>query len=332
MTKTKDIDYLFLSARVKAMERNLLNRERLERMLDARTNEDAAKVLTECGYAEMPLVNQETLDQTLVDHQEQFLADLTLSAPDKRLIEVFKVRYDYHNVKVLLKSEAMGSEPDRLLNSGGRVSVAELAEGVRSGDMRGMPAILQTAVAQARDVLGATGDPQLADFVLDRAYFSDMFDLAKRVDSPFLEGYVRIAIDAANLRSVVRTMRMEKGPDFLRSVLFDRGNITTDRILNALSAGGSLEELYATSVLKNAAEAGVAALSGGPLTRFEKLCDNAVSSYLAGAKYVAFGEAPLIGYLAAKETELTAIRIVMMGRMAGLDTDTIRERLRESYV
>ena len=47
---------------------------------------------------------------------------------------------------------------------------------------------------------------------------------------------------------------------------------------------------------------------------------------------MAFGEAPLIGYLAAKENELTNVRVLISGRLAGLDADTIRERLRESYV
>ena len=53
---------------------------------------------------------------------------------------------------------------------------------------------------------------------------------------------------------------------------------------------------------------------------------------MGGAKYVAFGEAPLVGYLAAKETEFTAVRIIMTGRLAGLPADIIRERLREAYV
>ncbi len=36
MPKIKDTDYLFLSTRIKSMERNLLNGERLERMLEAK--------------------------------------------------------------------------------------------------------------------------------------------------------------------------------------------------------------------------------------------------------------------------------------------------------
>ena len=45
-----------------------------------------------------------------------------------------------------------------------------------------------------------------------------------------------------------------------------------------------------------------------------------------------FGEAPLVSYLAARETEYTNLRILLMGRSAGLDPDIIRSRLRETCV
>lgn len=327
----KDTDYLFLSARVKALECNLLSHERMERMLEAPTVEDAAKVLQECGYAEMPQVGVQALEQALAEQRQKTFDELYNAVPDRNLIDVFKVKYDYHNAKTILKAEAKGVDPVPLLVDTGRVPADQMLEGVRASDLRGMPSILQSAVLEAREVLGTTGDPQLADFVLDRAYFEDMFHIARESGSSFLEGYVRINIDSANLRSVVRTLRMGKSMEFLRGVLFQGGNIDINRILNT-AAGGNLEELYAVSPLKAAAEAGNAALNGGGLTRFEKLCDDAVLSYVAGAKYVAFGEAPVIGYLAAKENEFTAVRIIMNGRMAGLDADIIRERLRESYV
>lgn len=332
MAKTiVDTDYLFLSARIKAMECGLLSRERMERMLEAPTVEDAAKVLQECGYAEMPQVGVQVLEQALAEQRQKTFDELYSAVPDHNIIDVFKVKYDYHNAKTILKAEAKGVDPVPLLVDTGRVPAAQLLEGVRSSDLRGMPSILQSAVVEAREVLGTTGDPQLADFVLDRAYFEDMSHIAQESGSAFLEGYVRINIDSANLRSVVRTLRMGKSMEFLRGVLFQGGNIDVNRILNT-AAGGNLEDLYAVSPLREAAAAGSAALNGGGLTRFEKLCDDAVLAYVAGAKYVAFGEAPVIGYLAAKENEFTAVRIIMNGRMAGLDADIIRERLRDSYV
>ena len=45
--------------------------------------------------------------------------------------------------------------------------------------------------------------------------YTSMAETARAVGSPFLEGYVRLLIDAANLRSAVRCARMGKGSDFL---------------------------------------------------------------------------------------------------------------------
>ena len=260
--------------------------------------------------------------------------DLYLSAPDRNIIDLFKVKYDYHNVKVLLKSEARGVEANDLLVDTGRVSPETLQDCVRTSDFQGLPGRLAEAIVRARETLGSTGDPQLSDFVLDQAYFEDLSGLARESGSAFLEGYVRISIDAANLKSLVRTLRMGKDTDFLKGVLFTGGSLDLQRLLNAVNTGGSITDLYAFTLLRDAAEAGAGALSGsgGGLTLFEKRCDNAVTAYLSGAKYVAFGEAPLVAYLAARESELTAVRIIMTGRLADLPADVIRERLRDSYV
>ena len=63
-----------------------------------------------------------------------------------------------------------------------------------------------------------------------------------------------------------------------------------------------------------------------------RLCDNAVVAFLSDARRVPFGVEPILGYLYARENEATTIRIIMSGRMAGLSTETIRDRLRDSYV
>ena len=150
-----------------------------------------------------------------------------------------------------------------------------------------------------------------------------MADLADATGSAFLRGYVAVQIDAVNLRTAVRTLRMGKGTDFLLGVLLEGGEISPDAVLKAASGGGTgLRDLYGATRFRTAAEAGTDALSGGPLTEFEKRCDDAVGDYLAGARYV----------LAARETEYTNLRIVLMGRAAGIDLAVIRTRLRASYL
>ncbi len=332
MAKIKDTDYLFLSTRIRALERSLLTRERMERMLDAATPADAAKVLQECGYPELEEVTVDSVNAALTQVRTRTYDDLYLFAPDRNIIDVFKVKYDYHNAKVLLKAEARGIDAADLLVDTGRVPPEELQDQIRTSDFRGLPGHMAAAIVRARETLGTTGDPQLSDFVLDQAYFEDMFDLAEQSGSTLLECYVRIKIGVSTLKSLVRTLRMGKDADFLKGVLFPGGNVDVRRILNAVNAGSSVDELYATGLLHDAAEAGAAAIGGGSLTRFEKLCDDAVTHYIGDARYVAFGDAPLVAYLAARESEFTAVRIIMTGRLAGLSADVIRERLRESYV
>ena len=227
----------------------------------------------------------------------------------------------------------MGTDAGHMLMDMGRGPAAELIEAVRSGELENLPVRLAAAVAEAKEVLDTTRDPQLSDIVLDRWCYKDMDDVAEATGSKFLHGYVKAQIDAANLRSLVRTIRMGKNADFLQGVLFEGGDIDPDAILKISANGGSgMTELYGPTRFQAAAEAGAEALRGGALTRFEKLCDDAVGDYLAGAQFVPFGEAPLLGYLAARETEYTNLRILLLGRSTGLPADVIRSRLRASYV
>ena len=73
---------------------------------------------------------------------------------------------------------------------------------------------------------------------------------------------------------------------------------------------------------------GAEAVQTGNMTGFERECDNALQACLAGASLIPFGEEPLLAYLAARETEYTNIRILLLGRSAGLGADVIRARLR----
>ena len=331
--KIRDTDYLEISARIKAMENSLLTRERMELLLGAHSDEEAARILQECGYPAFSADRPEEMDAALSAAREATLEDLGAGVPDSRYLDIFKLKYDYHNAKAILKARAVGTDPDSMLMDLGRVPVGELKEAVASGDDVNLPAKLAAAIAEAGDVLDTTRDPQLSDMVLDRWYYRDMMAEAEDTGSDFLAGYVRISIDAANLRALVRTLRMGKNADFLQGVLFEHGDLAVESLLEIAAAGGSgLAELYASTDLKAAAESGAEALSGGPLTEFEKRCDDAVSDYLSGAQFVPFGEAPLVGYLAARETEYTNLRILLMGKKAGLAPEIIRSRLRESYV
>lgn len=326
----KKEDYLFLSALLRAREAKMLTRERAERMLDAPSYGEAAKMLTDCGYKDYSDLSAKEVEQALNQRRAADFEEMARMTPNKLLVDVFRMKYDYHNAKTLIKSEAEGIDRADLMSDSGRIPPETLKTAFQEDRYTDIAGVMGQAMLEAKNALARTGNPQLADFILDRAYFAEMTNAAGELESKFFAGYVRLLIDSANLRSAVRTLRMHKDADFLRTALIPGGGIEPDRLASAI-LGEGLAALYASTPLEEAANLGVAAVSGGAMTKFELACDNAVTAYLIGARMVSFGEEPVIAYLAALEGEITTVRMILTGRLSGIAPDVIRERLRDLY-
>ena len=322
--------YLCVSAMLRAREPRLLNLEKAGRMLDAASVEDAAKLLTDCGYPDMSQMSASEVEETLAQRRGEIFKEMQDLSPDKELVDLFKLKYDYHNAKAILKAEAVGTDCKHLLSDAGRLPGSQLLELYNEEKYSRMPEKLAAAMAEAKTVLARTSNPQLADFVLDKAFFAEIRDVADAVGGDFLKGYAQIQVDAANLKSAVRTLRMGKNQDFLAEVLVPGGTVSAERVMAAADKEG-LASLFAHTKLEKAAALGAEALAGGGMTAFEKACDNAVNSYLQGAKLVSYGPEAVAAYVAAVEGEIQAVRMILTGRLAGVRPEAIRERLRDLY-
>ena len=260
LSRNKDTDYLALSARIHAMEGRLLTRDRMDRMIDAREESEALKVLTECGYGGAEGLRAQDVERVLATARAETFQELSTAAPDPRVVDVFRLKYDYHNAKVLVKAEAMGIDAGRLLLDGGRVPASGLAENYQKEQLGGLSLRFQSAIREARETLAASHDPQLADLALDRACYEEMAQLARETGSGFLQGYVRLAVDVANLRAAVRVARMGKGSEFLSQVLLPGGSVSQRTL--AAARGEELSALFQNGALAQAAELGAKAPAG----------------------------------------------------------------------
>ena len=323
-------DYLYISSLLRAREPRMLSRDKAERMLDAPGFEDAAKMLTESGYEDMSQMTVKQIETALSERRAAVFHELETLVPDTAALDLFRLKYDYHNAKVLIKSEAMHRNDASLLSNSGRIAPDVMQKRFQEDRLRDLPGELGSASEEGRALLNRSANPQLSDFLLDKAYFREMNALAEALDSDFARGYVALLADSTNLRSAVRILRMGKDIGYLREALVSGGSVSEERLIQGISGEG-LASVFAGSALSKAAQLGADAVSGGTLTAFELACDNAVAGYLADAKLCSFGEESVIAYLAGTENELTAVRMILTGRLSGLPSDTIRERLRDLY-
>lgn len=213
MTKPrKDTDYLFLSARIRSLEKDLLTSQRLEQLLQSPSVENCSQLLGDLGYA--PIRDEASLQSSLKRQREAVFAELERFMPEKQLLDVFRIKYDYHNIKVLLKAPE-GAE--RLLMDAGTIPVSELQRKYAdSGNWQFLPRDMAEAAGKAAALLAETGSAQRSDCLLDRACFQKLRQLAEESRCVYLQTYVRAMIDAANLRALVRAERMHMDPGFCR--------------------------------------------------------------------------------------------------------------------
>ena len=168
MTKRrKDTDYLFLSARIRAMERRLLTAQRLEQLLQSPSVENCSQ---------LPVHDEPSLQAALSAQREAVFADVSRFMPEAEVLDVFRLKYDYHNIKTLLKAP---QDAERLLIDAGTVPAETMQKKhAENGGWDFLPADMAAAADEAQRVLAETGSARSSDCILDRAYFARLEKLA----------------------------------------------------------------------------------------------------------------------------------------------------------
>lgn len=325
-------DYLYVCGRIRFLEGHLLNREGANRMIDARTVEDAFRLLSDFGYETPAAFSYEELERLLSQERCRVFDTLAGSIPDSEIMAFFRSRYDLHNIKVLLKTPQGQPVPDTMLMKGGIYGPEALRSIMGESDFRKLPKRLAQAIQDALDSLSRTHDSQLAEIILDKGHLDWMLIMARQIQNPFIIGYVQLLMDTLNLRTLVRGTAMGRSPAFMETALIAGGTVPVKAYLGGSSAL-PLESLFSSSPLKNAALLAAAALKGHPtVIDLEKQCENELNGYLIPARRLAFGPPVVFAYLAAKESEIKALRCILTGRLSGIAPEILRERIRDHYV
>jgi len=257
MQQYRDTDYAAVSAALHAREAKLLTQAMAERMIDAATPEESYKTLLECGYAPLERCTLENVEHALSQARRELYREVSVLAPDKRIIELFQIKYDYHNAKLALKSKRTGEDVSRLEMDCGRFDAQEVLRGETSA----VSAAMSRAMAQAESEVGHSGDLRMAELLLDRACYEEMSALASETGSTFLKDYVALQIDAVNLRTLVRARRMGCEDDVLAAAMLPGGHIPADQLRGA--RGDRLSSLTHGTPLDGAGELAAKLLDSG---------------------------------------------------------------------
>ena len=331
-TFTAPIKYGYATGRVKILETRLLGKPRLERVIAAKDLEEQRHILAETDYGPFfdEVTSETELEVALHRYLSRVYAFLEEVTPDSHLNDFFRLKYDFHNVKSLLKIRYL-EEISEIFSGLGKFDVDEVEGLVMDEKFDELPQVYRPAVKEAVAKFKENKDPQQIDTMLDKCLFEELYRLALLQKNRFMSELVQILIDLANLKIFLRAKKLKKEELFLWEVLIDKGSIEKDTLISWFDQ--PLTHFYAQiektpyHFLKETANA-----EKIDLTYFDKLADNFYLNFIKRARYETVGIEPILGYILAKENEAKVLRIIFKAKFLALPVPEIEARMRELYV
>ena len=331
--RTED-EFIFADAFIGCYVQKLMHRADLVRLANCADLSAARTLLMEFGYADPKDTEVDDVEWFIRHEQTKLYEMIFRNLPGRTEMAPFLYPYDYHNIKVCLKSEILGKTPneDQLISVGQKDWKVMVAM-VRDRNYANMRPTMRDAVQEAMDLYGRTGDPQEIDLVLDKACYKDMVQGARETESQFLIDMIRLMIDVLNLKAFVRLKVMKRPWTFFKKVFVEEGFIPEDFFVSSYDE--SLQQVAEKMIhpgLASALKEGARAMDEtGHFVRIEKLLDDVGMEENKKAKDYVVGIEPIAGYWYAKEEEIDNVRIILNGILIHEDPEYMEKFLGKTY-
>jgi len=328
---------------VSILEKRLLTKAQLEKILRADSFGQVQNVLLAAGYRHFPSHGVEQLHiHTLLNaYLADFLEEVLLISPPNasEYLDMLLLDFDVHNIQAALMQRQGGETAashiiavpqSRHSCYAARLTHQEQGEGY-------FAKLLDQAEERFKE------SPRTAQEWLDRAYYERLVVLAQESGIGLFISFVETKVDFYNLLTTLR----------MRGIHARSGDIpaaaAAELCESLMVAGGSLSTDFLAGLFSLSAEGIGKALEGSKYRRVfahglahysyendsalvEKEMDNYITRMVAAKRFTALGPESLFGYLYARRIEVTNLRLVLAVRLQGLPEITARERLRELYV
>lgn len=330
------MDFTQSVVRIKVMEKRLLDNITIDKLVDANDIGEVIKILETTEYASSisKVKDSKNYEEILYNELNRVYELVREITPYKAISDLMALKYDYHNIKVMLKERLKGEDLSSLYIPIGTTDFNIFKNSFETSDFRDIDGRFSSVIQEVLSDFEKNSDPQRIDILVDKAYFNHMYDIAKDTGIELFINYVKDLIDFTNIIAVLRLKKQNKGLPFVEEVLLPNGNIELDQIL--VSYADSIDAIinrFRTSNITKALKAGLDLYnSTGRISAFEKSMDDHLMELIKESKSVVFGPEPIFAYLVAKEMEIKVLRIIMVSKLNNISPQAIRERLRELYV
>jgi V/A-type H+-transporting ATPase subunit C len=346
------VDYGYVNARIRGMKSRLLGQELLDALI---LKPDTDAIITELEKTPY----RAEIEKAAVQHAGLACIEVALRADiartyrkiyslfekekKEKYARILLNRWDVHNVKTILRGKNIHETSSEILGClipAGELDEATLVELVKQPDVRGVIDLLATwrisyAAPLTRHLkeYSETRDLAVMEYALDRFYFEYALDTIRgnTYDDRIMREMVATEIDVTNIRSVLKMIRDRIPIEEAQEFLIPGGAILDKKRLVLLVKAGTIKDAS-----KQLMGTPYAFLGQVPEETFKQekisVFEKELERFLIRKGTGCFLGDPLsisiaIGYIWAKFTEVTNIRIIARLKMADMAEKIIREEL-----
>lgn len=322
-------------SRIWVLETKLLDKPKVERMIEAPSASEVLRILNETEYSNVSanIKRPEDYEEILTAELKRIYDLVYEISPVKEVVKIMSLKYDYHNIKVLLKGKVLDKDLSSMLIKLGSLDLQEIKRKIDGDNLKSLNGIIGKGAQEAMKVFEETKDPQKIDIIVDKYMYKELVEIKNNLNYKFIDNLVKAMIDSTNVRTLLRIKKQNKGRDFAREVIVDGGVIDSSKLISLLneSPENIMSKLQSTIYSDLIKEGFEGYISNESVSLLEKLSDNYIMELMKGSKLVTFGPEKILSYIYAKETEIKVIRIIMVGKLNNIAEEVIRERLRDIY-
>lgn len=336
--------YIFTVTLTEVLRNQLLDINDIERMLGAKNAKEAYRILNDTDYSthigdiEQVEDFQEVIDAGLSDTRDL----LRKSTPHRWVLNMAWYEYDAHNCKTYLKAHLTGKtreDVEHLIIPWGKIKPSVLAEYIFDDEiiqlrMKGSEKPrLERAVRRARELYEETGELMLADLHVDRAFLKVRQKISREVESSFLKDFFKAKTDLFNLNAFFRIKALDLDESILKRTLTVGGTIRHDKYRDNFKEDfDALVEVFRFTSYNKVIEKGVEDYKkDGAFQKLEQGFRNHLIDLMHDSRFLPYGIEPILMYWWQKELNAEIIRMIMVGKLNGMDQDEIREKLPKFY-
>lgn len=329
---------------IRVLETKLLSENEMERMVLAKDAKDAYKILNETEYSthigdiEQVENFQEVINAGLRDSK----ALVEKIVPYKHIFNILWFRYDFHNMKVLLKAKNSGKTYEDVadyLYGFGTVDLERMKRYVMEGDDVGFgleeeyEKYMKESVKLAQAEFEKADDPQLIDVVLDRRFCEIINKLSEESGNPFLDEFTNKYIDLKNIELFMRLKIQDREETLLEKGFINGGTLEKYRFVDAFrkDIADFAENLKHTNYAQIVRDAVKGYEEDKSFVQLDKLSYDHLNNYIQSAKRIALGPEPIFAYFWAKKNNAQIIRSIMVGKLNEVPPENIRKMIRNLY-